>query len=67
MTRLRGHLSAKTVKVHRAAPRVCFISAAVHAEALKAIARVDKLLALCDGFQRTLHGSEVCLRVSLMP
>jgi Fic family protein len=46
-------------------PWVCFISAAVHAEALEVIARVDKLLALREGFQKTLQGSKgVSLRIA---
>lgn len=46
-------------------PWVCFISAAVHAEALEVIARVDKLLALREGFQVTLQGSKgVSLRIA---
>jgi len=46
-------------------PWVCFISAAVHAEALEVIARVDKLLALQEGFQMTLKGSKgVSLRIA---
>ena len=46
-------------------PWVCFISAAVHAEALEVIARVDKLLALRDSFQTTLQGSKgVSLRIA---
>lgn len=46
-------------------PWVCFIAAAVHAEALEVIARVDKLLALREGFQTTLKGSKgVSLRIA---
>jgi Fic family protein len=46
-------------------PWVCFMSAAVHAEALEVIARVDKLLALREGFQRILRGSKgVALRIA---
>lgn len=46
-------------------PWICFISAAVHAEALEVIARVDKLLALRDSFQTTLQGSKgVSLRIA---
>jgi Fic family protein len=46
-------------------PWVCFISAAVHAEALEVIARVDKLLALREGFRATLQGSKgVSLRIA---
>ncbi|MGK2880321.1 MAG: Fic family protein [Mycobacterium sp.] len=44
---------------------VCFISAAIHAEALEVIARVDKLLTLRDGFQATLKGAKgVSLRIA---
>jgi Fic family protein len=44
---------------------VCFISAAIHAEALEVIERVDKLLALREGFQQTLRGSKgVSLRIA---
>jgi Fic family protein len=39
-------------------PWVRFVSAAVHAEALEVIARVDKILALREGFQTTLQGSK---------
>jgi Fic family protein len=46
-------------------PWICFISAAVHAEALEVITRVDKLLALRDSFQMTLQGSKgVSLRIA---
>jgi Fic family protein len=46
-------------------PWVCFISTAVHAEALEVIARVDKLLALREGFQAALRGSKgVSLRIA---
>lgn len=46
-------------------PWVCFISAAVHAEALEVIARVDKLLSLREGFQATLKGAKgVSLRIA---
>jgi Fic family protein len=46
-------------------PWVSFISAAVHAEAIEVIARVDKLLALREGFQMTLKGSKgVALRIA---
>jgi Fic family protein len=46
-------------------PWVCLISAAVHAEALEVIARVDKLLALRGGFQTALQGSKgVSLRIA---
>lgn len=44
---------------------VCFISAAIHAEALEVIERVDKLLALREGFQQTLLGAKgVSLRIA---
>jgi Fic family protein len=44
---------------------VCFISAAIHAEALEVIDRVDKLLALREGFQETLRGAKgVSLRIA---
>jgi Fic family protein len=44
---------------------VRFIAAAVHAEALEVIARVDKLLALREGFKTTLKGAKgVSLRVA---
>lgn len=44
---------------------VSFISAAIHAEALEVIARVDKLLTLRDGFRQTLRGSKgVSLRIA---
>ncbi len=44
---------------------VSFISAAIHAEALEVIARVDKLIALREGFQQTLRGSKgVSLRIA---
>lgn len=46
-------------------PWVSFISAAIHAEALEVIARVDKLLALRESFQLTLQGSKgVSLRIA---
>ncbi len=46
-------------------PWVCFISAAVHAESLEVIARVDKLLALREGFQAMLKGAKgVSLRIA---
>ncbi|GAT08568.1 filamentation induced by cAMP protein fic [Mycolicibacterium novocastrense] len=46
-------------------PWICFISAAIHAEALEVIARVDKLLALRESFQMTLQGSKgVSLRIA---
>ncbi|WP_431238152.1 Fic family protein [Mycolicibacterium aichiense] len=46
-------------------PWVCLISTAVHAEALEVIARVDKLLALRQGFQALLRGSKgVSLRIA---
>lgn len=46
-------------------PWVCLISTAVHAEALEVIARVDKLLALREGFHTTLRGSKgVSLRIA---
>jgi len=46
-------------------PWVSFISAAVHAESLEVIARVDKLLALRESFQMTLQGSKgVSLRIA---
>ncbi|WP_078353649.1 Fic family protein [Mycobacteroides chelonae] len=46
-------------------PWVCFISAAIHAEALEVIARVDKLLALRESFQMTLQGAKgVSLRIA---
>lgn len=46
-------------------PWVCFISAAVHAEALEVIARVDKLLSLREDFQATLKGAKgVSLRIA---
>lgn len=46
-------------------PWVCFISTAIHAEALEVIARVDKLLALRESFQMTLQGSKgVSLRIA---
>lgn len=46
-------------------PWVCFVSAAIHAEALEVIVRVDKLLALREGFQTTLKGSKgVSLRIA---
>lgn len=44
---------------------VCFIATAIHAEALEVIARVDRLLALREGFQDTLQGSKgVSLRIA---
>jgi Fic family protein len=44
---------------------VCFISAAIHAEALEVIERVDRLLSLRESFQRTLQGSKgVSLRIA---
>lgn len=44
---------------------VCFISAAIHAEALEVIERVDKLLALRDSFQQALRGAKgVSLRIA---
>lgn len=47
------------------APWVCFISAAIHAESLEVIARVDKLLALRESFQVALQGSKgVSLRIA---
>jgi len=46
-------------------PWVCFIAAAVHAEALEVIARIDKILALRESFQTTLQGSKgVSLRIA---
>lgn len=46
-------------------PWICFISAAVHAEALEVIARVDKLLALRESFQVALQGSKgVSLKIA---
>ena len=46
-------------------PWICFISAAVHAEALEVIARVDKLLALRETFQAMLKGAKgVSLRIA---
>lgn len=46
-------------------PWVCFISAAIHAESLEVIARVDKLLALRESFQVALQGSKgVSLRIA---
>lgn len=46
-------------------PWVCFISSAIHAEALEVIARVDKLLALRESFQMTLQGAKgVSLRIA---
>ena len=46
-------------------PWVCFISSAVHAEALEVIARIDKLLALRESFQMTLQGAKgVSLRIA---
>ena len=46
-------------------PWVRFISEAVHAESLEVVARVDKLLALREGFQTTLKGSKgVSLRIA---
>lgn len=44
---------------------VCFISAAIHAEALEVVERVDKVLVLRESFQRTLRGSKgVSLRIA---
>ncbi|AQA03904.1 filamentation induced by cAMP protein fic [Mycobacterium sp. MS1601] len=44
---------------------VCFISAAIHAEALEVIERVDKLLALREEFQTILRGAKgVSLRIA---
>lgn len=44
---------------------VSFISAAIHAEALEVIARVDKLLTLRDSFRSTLRGAKgVSLRIA---
>lgn len=44
---------------------VCFISAAIHAEALEVVARVNRLLALRESFQTTLHGAKgVSLRIA---
>lgn len=44
---------------------VCFISAAIHAEALDVIERVDKLLALRGEFQTILRGAKgVSLRIA---
>jgi cell filamentation protein, protein adenylyltransferase len=44
---------------------VSFISAAIHAEALEVIGRVDKLLTLRENFQQTLRGSKgVSLRIA---
>lgn len=46
-------------------PWICFISAAIHAEALEVIARVDKLRALRESFQTALQGSKgVSLRIA---
>ncbi|MGY3553239.1 Fic family protein [Williamsia sp. R60] len=44
---------------------VCFICAAIHSESLEVVARVDKLLALRESFQMTLHGAKgVSLRIA---
>lgn len=44
---------------------ICFMSAAIHAEALEVVARVDQLLALRESFQLTLRGSKgVALRIA---
>ena len=44
---------------------VSFISAAIHAEALEVVARVDKLLTLREDFQQILQGSKgVSLRIA---
>lgn len=44
---------------------VSFISAAIHAEALEVIARVDKLISLRESFQQILRGSKgVSLRIA---
>ncbi|KAA0924911.1 Fic family protein [Rhodococcus sp. ANT_H53B] len=44
---------------------VCFISAAIHAESLEVVARVDKLRRLRDSFQLALRGSKgVALRIA---
>ena len=44
---------------------VSFIAAAIHAEALEVVARVDKLLALREDFQQNLQGSKgVSLRIA---
>ncbi len=40
-------------------PWVCFIAAAIHAEALEVVARVDKLLDLREKFQATLRADRV--------
>ena len=46
-------------------PWVCLIATAVHVEAGEVIARVDKLLALRNGFQLTLRGAKgVSLRIA---
>lgn len=46
-------------------PWVSFISAALHAESLEVVARVDKLLALRESFQMTLQGSKgVSLKIA---
>lgn len=44
---------------------VCFISAAIHAEALEVVERVDKLLALREDFQVILRGAKgVSLKIA---
>ena len=44
---------------------MCFISAAIHAEALEVVERVDKLLALREEFQAILRGAKgVSLRIA---
>ncbi|GAA1482407.1 Fic family protein [Gordonia sinesedis] len=44
---------------------ICFIAAAIHAEALEVMARVDRLRAVRESFQKTLQGSRgVSLRIA---
>lgn len=44
---------------------ISFVAAAIHAEALEVIARVDRLLTLRESFRNTLRGSKgVSLRIA---